>query len=42
MLAALGTKFVVVEDPETLERYRDRRVKRDAAHVVSATARWSK
>jgi hypothetical protein len=41
MLDTLGLKLLVVENPETLERYRSRRVKRDAAHAKSAEARWS-
>lgn len=33
LLDALGLKLVVVENPETMERYRDRRVKRNASQV---------
>jgi hypothetical protein len=40
LLSGLGVKLLMVEDPVTLELYRSRREKRDAAHVVSATARW--
>jgi hypothetical protein len=37
LLGALGAKLVLIEDPEMMERYRDRRETRDAAHTVSAT-----
>ena len=40
MLAALGIKLIAVLNEDTLARYQDRRTKRDAAHVVSAMARW--
>jgi hypothetical protein len=37
-----GLKLIAIENEETLERYRERRIKRDAPYVVSANARWSK
>jgi hypothetical protein len=42
MLSALGLKILIVENEETLERYRGLRIKRDASHVASATARWER